>query len=182
MKPKIQKPLIFINSCNCVCDERLLSSAMIWFSEDTLKSPRKIFMHGLYPAVSIYDKKIHVHRLIGLYLFRDRLAEGMVIHHKDHDRLNASPDNLQLMSNVVHAAHHNKGKTLTDEHKAKIASANRKRKGIKMKRKYNIDAQELRSHLASGKSINAIAKIYGCDWSVVNNRIHENKDLLEAKK
>lgn len=37
----------------------------------------------------------------------------------------------------------------------------------------------LKELLSKGYSINKISKIYGCDWSTVKNRIHENKDLLK---
>lgn len=187
MRPKTQKPLVFINECGCIFDEEMLSKAMLWFSGGTLKSPRKIYLHGLYPAISICDmmdsssiyKKIHVHRLIGLYIYRHRLVDGLVVHHRDRNRLNAMPENLQLMSQTIHASHHNKGKKLTSEHKAKIGKANKRRRGMRMKRKYSIPRGELKNHLSNGLSISAIARIYGCCWDVVKSRITENPELLK---
>lgn len=178
MEPKKQKKIVFVNQCNCLVDVDVLEKAMLWYSGGNLKSPRKIYMHAKYPCVSIFDKKIHVHRLIGLYLWRDIVVSGMVVHHKDHDKLNASIDNLDIISNTVHASHHNKGRVLSKEHKEKISKANSKRKGMKMKRKYNIPVRELNHYLSLGYSINKIATIYGCDWSVIKHRIHENPDLL----
>ena len=182
MQPKIQRKIDFINECDCLVDVELLESAILWFSHGNLKSPRKIYMHAKYPCVSVFDKKIHVHRLIGMYLWRETIANGMVVHHEDHNKLNSRVDNLSVMSNTIHASHHNKGKVLSDDHKKKIAKAGKKRKGMKIKRKYNIPQSDLLCYLSEGVSILKIAKIYGCDWSVVKSRIneiHQNPELLE---
>ncbi len=173
MRPLEQKPLEFINSCNCAFDPTMLSAAMLWYSPGTLKSPRKVFMHGQYPAVSIYDEKIHVHRLIARYV-TGLLPDKTVVHHRDHDKLNAMWANLEISDASVHASLHNKGKTLSHAHRQKIGEAGRKRAGIRMKRKYNIPAEDLQRMLDDGMSISAIAREYGCDWTVVKQRIREN--------
>lgn len=179
MKPKKQRKIVFINDCDCEFDPELLERAMLWFSAGNLKSPRKVYMHAKYPCVTIYDKKIHVHRLIGLFLWKELVVSGMVVHHKDHNKLNTLTDNLDLISNTIHASHHNKGKTLSDSHKRKISEAGKLRKGIKLKRKYNISITELGEHLRNGLSISKIARIYGCDWSVIKARINENPELID---
>lgn len=46
-----------------------------------------------------------------------------------------------------------------------------------MKKRVRMD--DLKKLLDSGYSINRISKIYGCDWSTVKNRIHENPELME---
>lgn len=40
----------------------------------------------------------------------------------------------------------------------------------------------LAEYIKMGYSINKIAKIYGCDWSTVKQRIYENPELLENKQ
>jgi len=180
MRPKTQKKIRFINDCGCLVNEALLERAMLWYAYDNLKSPRKIFMHGKYPAVAIYRKKLHVHRLIGMYLYRDYIACQIVVHHIDGDRFNCLASNLELMSSKMHGSHHNKGKKLSDEHKRKISEANKKRKGIKMRRKYKIPLDELRVFMREGKSISAIARHYGCGWDVIKQRIYESPELLDA--
>ena len=52
---------------------------------------------------------------------------------------------------------------------------------IQVQNKYNIPPDELKCFLDDGMSINSIAKHYGCDWSVIKQRIHENPELLETK-
>jgi len=57
--PKKQERLIFDNSCNCLFDKGVLEKAMLWWSEERiLKKNRKIYMHGNYPAVSIFNEKL----------------------------------------------------------------------------------------------------------------------------
>lgn len=179
MKPKIQKKIKFDNTCNCIVDYDLLEKAMLWYSDHNLFSERKIFLHGRYPAISIYDEKIHVHRLLLMYKYKYKLHRSLISHHKNMNKLDCTECNLELLTSRIHAYHHHKGKKLSKNHRLKIAEANKKRKGIKIKRKYNIPIEELKNKLKQGLSINAIAKSYGCNWCVVKNRINENQELLE---
>jgi len=181
MKPKNQKKIVFENTCECIVDYELLEKAILWYSNDNVFSKRKIYMHGRYPAISIYKEKIHIHRIILMYLNKEKINRSIVCHHKNGDRKDCSINNIELMSSTLHAKHHNKGKKLSKIHKLKISEANRKRKGIKIRRKYNIDISDLKIYLESGMSINSIAKIYGCDWSVIKKRIIENPEILENR-
>nr|DAO32532.1 MAG TPA: hypothetical protein [Caudoviricetes sp.] len=64
MKPNIQKPLKFINKCNCIVDYDLLEKAILWFAKDVIFEVKSIIMYSKYPCVSIYNDKIHIHRLL----------------------------------------------------------------------------------------------------------------------
>ena len=151
---------------------------MLWWADGkVLMRCRKVYMHGNYPAVSIFDEKLHIHRLIYSYNHRKKLLRSIHVHHKDDNKLNAFTDNLEEIKDSIHMSHHNKGKALSQDHKDKISSANRKRKGIKMKKKHPM--QELTDYVNQGLSISAISKIYGCSWDTVKNRIHENSELLK---
>ncbi len=48
---------------------------------------------------------------------------GYIIHHKDHDHFNNSPNNLQKMTNSEHTSHHRKGIPKSDEHRSNISKA-----------------------------------------------------------
>jgi hypothetical protein len=181
MTVKAQRKMLFDNKCDCIVELTVLEQAMIWFSSKPQCAKKSIFMHGKYPAVSIFGEKIHVHRLIGLYLQREKLVRGLYVHHKDENKLNALSNNLEVVTSSAHQSHHNKNKTLSDSHKSKISESNRLRKGTKIKRKYNIDLKALRTFILQGWSINKIANNYGCDWSVIRARIFEHPDLLEPK-
>ena len=176
---KEQKPIIIKNQCNAIFDEEELKKAIIWYSERPVSRIKTVYIHGKYPAVSIYFQKIHIHRLLMMYWFQRDLDRNEYIHHKDGNRLNATKENLELIDASIHQSLHNKGKILSKEHRRKIVEANRKRKGVKMKKRVNIPLNELKEFLGKGWSINKIAKYYGCDWSTVKNRIYDNPELLE---
>lgn len=181
MAPNKQEGLIFENSCNCKFDPKILELAMLWWADgQILRKNRKVYMHGHYPAVSIFNEKLHIHRLIFSYNHRKKLIKSVHVHHKDHDKLNSLIDNLAESKDSAHASHHNKGKVLTQSHKDKIALANKRRKGIKLKKR--VQMPDLEILIERGWSINKIAKYYNCNWSTVKNRIHENPELLEGSE
>ena len=178
MKPNIQKPLKFINKCNCIVDYDLLEKAILWFAKDVIFEVKSITMYGKYPCVSIYNDKIHIHRLLKYYTEKRILKRTEYVHHLDGNKLNASIDNLQIVQGSQHQSIHNKNKTLSAEHRNKISKANRNRKDIKIKKR--ICMPNLAEYIKMGYSINKIAKIYGCDWSTVKRRMYENPELLEV--
>ncbi|OFM57862.1 hypothetical protein HMPREF2677_01585 [Staphylococcus sp. HMSC059G05] len=174
-----QKSINFRNECNCKVDYKELEKAILWAQNKPTSSNKKIYIHGFYPCVSVHDKKYHVHRLLMMYWLDRKLERNEHVHHINGDKLDASKSNLAVLKANQHLSDHNKGKSFTQSHRNKIAKANRKRKGMKMKRKYNIDPKELKQHLKNGLSISKIARIYNCDWSVIKQRIYENPELLE---
>ena len=179
---KHQKPIEFVNDCDCLVDYKELEKAIIWYSKKPVVRLKQIYMFGRYPAVSIHHEKIHVHRLLMMYWKKRKLKTKEHVHHKDGNRLNALKENLEIKDASVHLSHHNKGRKFSEEHKNKIALANEKRKGVKQKRTINIPENELKSFLENGYSIKDISQLYGCSWSTVRRRIYENKELLEEYK
>jgi len=174
---KIQRKIEFNTCCDAIYNKVELAEAILWFSSRPVCRMKCVFKHGEYPAVSIYDKKIHIHRLLMMYWMNRDLAEYECVHHKNGNKMDSSKENLEIMLSSEHQSKHNKGKTLTVEHRKKIGEANKKRRG--MKRKKTIKMPDLQSLLEKGWSINKIAEHYGCDWSIVRNRIHDNPELLK---
>lgn len=162
-----------------------LSRAILWYVKTfylkPLSSLKTIFTYGKYPAISIHGKKIHIHRLLMMYWLQRELATEEDVHHKDENKKNALRDNLELTHETKHLSHHNKGRTLSDDHKQKLSIANQKRKGISHKKRVPIDIKELREMLRQHVSINKIAQHFKCDWSTINARIHDNPELLEPQ-
>lgn len=109
---KIQKEINFINICNCQVDYELLKKAMLWYSVKPLYSRHTIFMYGKYPAISIYNKKIHIHRLLMMYKLKSNIDKNTYVHHIDKNKLNTNMDNLELINNKEHQSYHNKGKKI----------------------------------------------------------------------
>lgn len=174
---KKQREIIFKNDCGAIFDESLLRKAICWYTSKPVCEIKHIYMFSKYPAVSIYDKKIHIHRLLKMYDIGEDLDSNQYVHHKDGNKLNATLSNLEILESTQHQSLHNKGKVLSEEHRKKIALANKKRKGIKMKKR--VDMPNLEQYVRQGFSIKKIANIYGCSWDTVKNRINENEELLK---
>jgi hypothetical protein len=172
---KSQKPIEFVNNCGCIVDFLDLEKAIAWYSEKPVTRLKTIYLHGRYPAVSIYKEKIHVHRLLMMYWENRIIPRNEQVHHKDENKLNALRNNLEIILEGKHQSLHNKGKSFSEIHKRNISQANKKRKGMKMKKQIDIPLGDLKRLLEEGKSINFIAKKYSCDWSTVKNRILEGK-------
>ena len=176
-----QKPINFINGANCLVDYNELEKAILWYQERPTASNKKIYLFGDYPAVSIHNEKIHVHRLLMMYWLNSVIPTEYSVHHINNNKLDARRENLSLMLNSMHNSIHMKGNKFSREHRNKISEANRKRKGIKLKKRHNIPSHELSDLLKYGFSILRISELYEVDWSTIKSRIDENPELLEVE-
>lgn len=174
MQPNYQKKIRFINSCGVIVEYALLEKAMLWFSEGNLRSPRKIFIHGVYPAVSIFYRKAHIHRLIMLYLHKEiAFQRNDHVHHKDGDILNCMVSNLEIISASEHLSGHNKNRVFSEKHKKAIGEASKKRKGMKMKRVHTFKKSDLKKCINRGISRKELTIKYGCSLTTVNRNMKE---------
>ena len=89
MTLKHQKDIRLINNCDAIYDEDLLKKAILWYSATPVQQSKKIFLYGNYAAVSIGRDKIHVHRLIGLYLIGRRRCNNH-FHHINSNKMDNS--------------------------------------------------------------------------------------------
>ena len=55
-----QKRIEFINDCNCIVDYIELEKAILWYQERPTSRLKHIYLSGNYPAVTIFNKKIHI--------------------------------------------------------------------------------------------------------------------------
>jgi hypothetical protein len=178
---KKHKPIKFINTCGCIVDEKELEQAILWYTDKPVCGTKKIFMHGNYPAVAIYKEKIHVHRLLMMYWQNRKLLRNEYVHHIDENKLNAMKSNLCLIEVGKHQSMHNKGKVFSENHRALISEANRRRAGrIKFKKRVHIDLVELQKMASSGASISSMARYFKCDRWTIKNRLYENPELLKG--
>jgi hypothetical protein len=51
---------------------------------------------------------VHVHVLVAEWKIGRELREGEVVHHEDENKLNNSPENLEVLGNSLHASKHAK--------------------------------------------------------------------------
>ena len=185
MRIKGRKKITFINDCGVMVSVYELERAMNWYSEKPSAPTKHIYMHGQYPAVSIYREKVHVHRLLMMYWLQISIPSDCFVHHIDGNKLNALRENLCLMPCREHQSKHNKNKKLTENHKRKIGEKNRLRRGIKMKKqRQDITVENVIALRERGNSINKIAKKLNCGWSTVLSRIeeHDDPELMGAEK
>lgn len=111
-----------------------------------------------------------------------RLLRTEYVHHKDENRFNELRVNLQLLFPSKHQSLHNKGKSLTVEHKEKIGIANSRRRGMKLKKHVNIPLDIMANLKSQGMTINGISNFFGVDWSTIKSRFLENPELLEVEQ
>lgn len=180
MIPLYQRPIRLVNDCEALYDDQVLKDAILNYADRPVTQHKKVFMSARYPAVAIHYEKVHIHRLIWMSVYGE-IPEGYFVHHINHNKLDARVGNLRLMLARDHQSYHNKGKKLTKEHRALLSESNRKRTGMVMKKRVDVDMQELYSLLESGCTLNTAAKHFGCDWTTIRNRIRQNPELLEPK-
>ena len=123
---KEQKPIYFANDCGCIFSELDLERAIEWYSIKPVSRVKHIFMYGRYPAVSIYDTKIHVHRLLAMYYYKRDMESHDYVHHINGNRLDARAENLEVQPSSVHQHQANKGRKQSPEHIAKRIDATTK--------------------------------------------------------
>lgn len=183
---KEQNKIEFINDCNAIFDVTELENAILWYQTRPTTSSKKIYMHGNYPAISIFNEKIHIHRLLMMYWLKSRIPREYYVHHIDGNKMNSSKNNLSVIFESVHQSNHNKGKKLSSSTKELISKANQNRKGIKIGiTKSNVTYQKIWDLHNKGYSINRISKVLNYDWSQVKlriNEIYENPELLEGRE
>lgn len=182
MTIKLQKKIKWENKCNCIVDLDLLEKAVLWYSKAPVAEHKSIYLYGKYAAVSVGKEKLHVHRLIMNYIVGFTIPTGLSVHHLDENKMNNSIDNLAIMVSCYHNRHHMQNFHPTEKQISATIIANHKRKGTHIAKHVNVPSEELRDFIKDGRSINWIAKHFHCDWSTINERVHENPELLEEDK
>lgn len=107
---RFQKKIEFVNNCNCLVEYETLEKAIKWYSDKPVARLKHIFLHGRYPAISIYGDKIHIHRLLTMYFLKSDLEREIYIHHIDGNPLNNMGVNLEVMTSSYHQSITNKGR------------------------------------------------------------------------
>lgn len=171
---KKQKEIKFINECNCIVDYKMLQEAMIWYSCKKTISIKKIYLWHGYPSVSVYDKKIFVHRLIYQYYYNIKLKTLEWVHHINENKLDATITNLKMMTAEEHQSYHAKGRPLTESQRKSIREKNKK-----YNTKKEITREGILNLRNNGYTMNEIVKKLKCSQMTIQRRLygdnrHEN--------
>ena len=182
MTIKIQRPIKIINDCGALIDESDVAQAIIWASKIKTPAIHHVFKWGKYAGVTVNREKVHVHRLLMEWQLNQKLPQAMYVHHLNENKMDDRLSNLAVMVGKYHTSHHMLGAKFSKEHNEKIAEANHKRKGTKIKKRRILPIADIAADYSKGKSINSLAKKYHVDWTTIRSRLDENPDLLEGKQ
>lgn len=162
----------FQNECNCIVDYEMLYESINNKCKSKncyLNSEYRIVLRNGYPAVCINRERYYVHTLIGEFMY-GRIRKGYIIHHKDKNKLNAMPDNLELMTSLKHSKIHGQDRKGIDfrTKEGEINSINSAKEARIRKDVTKEKVAELRS---KGLTISEIAKELDCGVNTVNRRL-----------
>ena len=165
----VQEAIKFENTCGCIFDEEVLFNAIDLECKNRncyRQSEYRIYLHGDYPCISLGHDKVRIHILVGKLIYGN-IRKGYVIHHKDHNKLNALPSNLEYLSCNAHTKLHMTGHDFRSEEG--------KWKGINSARekqyKKEITRAEIEEMMSQGKSKNEIAKHFQCGINTIYRRL-----------
>lgn len=174
------------NTCGAIYDPCLLREAIIWYAASTpIYRNKKVFKYGNYAAVSIGKEKIHIHRLIGLYLNKSRKCDRH-FHHINGNKMDNRAENVECIDPRTHLSRHNKGRKPSPNAIIKTIEFNHKRKGVrKIPYRSDVTPKQVYEMVTSGLSFNQISTHLRLSWSSVKQRyedfIHDNPDLLKTE-
>ena len=185
MTLKHQKDIRLINNCDAIYDEDLLKKAILWYSATPVQQSKKIFLYGNYAAVSIGRDKIHVHRLIGLYLIGRRRCNNH-FHHINSNKMDNRSVNIACVEPQIHISRHNKGRKPSTNAIRQTIAANHRRKGYRTNpHRGDVTPEQVYKMRIAGFSFNQISLYFRLDWGCVKQRyedfIHDNPRISERR-
>ena len=162
----------FQNKCECIVDYDILYKSIDnkCKSENCyLHNEYRIILRNGYPSVCINRQRYYVHILIGEFIY-GKIRKGYVIHHKDKNKLNAMPDNLELMTNLRHSKIHGKERKGIDL-RSKEGKQNSINAAAKARRRSDVTTENVEALRNKGLTISEIAKEFNCGINTVNRRL-----------
>ena len=80
-----------------------------------------------YKALKINGKRIDEHRLIAIKIFGEDACRGKIVHHKNGDKRDNRPENLELMTRSEHMKHHRQDLVGVSYYKTNLGKAVKER-------------------------------------------------------
>ena len=173
-------PILFEHKTNATFSgDDLVDAMLIKANGKPIQQIKSIFLHGRYPAISLFGKKYHIHRILAEHYMGRQLESCELVHHVNGVSWDAKKDNLQITTASLHNKYHLTGRILSSRERQVISDRNRKRKGERRKYKVAIPLHRIKQMLSDGMSVNAIANHFECAWSTIKKRTTDNPELLE---
>lgn len=174
--------MVFKNECDCNVIYSLLYSAVDFKCKKINCYPAdeyRIVLRNGYPAICINRKWFYVHILIGETIY-GKIRKGYIVHHRDKNKLNALPDNLEIMSNLKHLRNHGKERKGIDFRSAEgKARSLESAKEVRIRKDITVEkVAELR---AKGLTIPEIAKELNCGVNTVSRRLSKALDWGDSE-
>ena len=164
--------MYFENKCGCIVDYISLSKAI----EKKCKNLNcychdeyRIVLRNGYPAVCINRKWFYIHILICAYL-KGKIRKGYIVHHKDKNKLNALPNNLELMTKLKHLKIHGNERIGIDLRSAE-GKANSINSAREVRTRKDVTTEKVADLREKGLTIPEIAKELNCGINTVNRRL-----------
>lgn len=162
----------FQNECECVVDYGMLYKSIdnkCRSQNCYLHNEYRIVLRNGYPTVCINRQRCYVHILIGELVY-GKIRKGYVIHHKDKNKLNAMPNNLELMTSYKHSKIHGEERKGID-----LRSEEGKQKSInaaaKARKRSDVTIEKVEELRRNGFTIPEIAKELNCGVNTVSRRL-----------
>lgn len=155
----------FINECDAIFNQDDLEAAIINKCSETNKSVKetyRITCREGYPCICIAHEHYRLHSLLGRYYY----GECEVVHHKDHNKLNASRNNLVPLTMREHSKEHNLVQFVPKEHLQGFG-----KRMAPIKRRNDVTEENVRALRNQGLTINQIAEELNCGINTVNRRL-----------
>jgi len=136
---------------------------------------KKISLDGGYEYYIGPDGlRVYVHHEVMEQKLGRKLKEGEIVHHKDENKRNNAPSNLQLTNNSSHSKHHYELKSLEWKNKFKYnnpTGKGRKLKGTELPQSKLTEDQvrEIKQCLNDGAKQSSLARRYKVDRTTIRD-------------
>lgn len=162
----------FINECECIVDYEILYNAIdnkcktlnCYFHNEY-----RIVLRNNYPAVCINRQWFYVHILVCEFI-NGRVRKGYIVHHKDKNKLNATLENLEIMTNRKHLKQHGEERKGIDFRSAE-GRANSINSAREVRTRKDVTVERVTELRNKGLTIPEIAKELNCGINTVNRRL-----------
>jgi hypothetical protein len=174
--------MVFKNECDCNVIYSLLYSAVDFKCRKINCYPAdeyRIVLRSGYPAICINRKWFYVHILIGETIY-GKIRKGYVIHHRDKNKLNALPENLEVMTNRKHLKQHGEERKGVDFRSAE-GKANSINSAREVRIRKDVTVEKVAELRAKGLTIPEIAEELNCGVNTVSRRLSKALDWGDSE-